>query len=180
MLEERGTRAPGVGWLLVDYRGYGASDGSPSEAALVADALRWHDYAVSRSASEEHLSCSAAAWAAAWRCSSPRNARSPASILVAPFDSLVEVGKRHYPFLPVDWMLKHRFDSVALRAEDRGAAAVHRRRAATRSFRRRTPKRLYDAWGGAEALDRCSRAPATTAPTRTPAILAEHPRRFWQ
>src|ERR1700741_1631607 len=35
--------APGVGWLLVDYRGYGASQGSPSEAALVADALAWYD-----------------------------------------------------------------------------------------------------------------------------------------
>ena len=33
-------------------------------------------------------------------------------ILVAPFDSLVEVGKHYYPFLPVNWMLRHRFDSV--------------------------------------------------------------------
>ena len=68
-------------------------------------------------------------------------------ILVAPFDSLVAVGKRHYPFLPVDWMLKHRFDSVAIApkirapllcivaGDDEIIPAVH-------------AKRLYDAWGG--------------------------------
>jgi pimeloyl-ACP methyl ester carboxylesterase len=68
-------------------------------------------------------------------------------ILVAPFDSLVEVGKHHYPFLPVNWMLRHRFDSVALAptikapllcivaTDDEIIPAVH-------------SKRLYDAWGG--------------------------------
>jgi hypothetical protein len=35
-------------------------------------------------------------------------------VLVTPFDSLAAVAKRHYPYLPVDWMLKHRFDSIAL------------------------------------------------------------------
>ena len=38
MLHEAGSRTPGMSWLLVDYRGYGSSQGSPSEAALVADA----------------------------------------------------------------------------------------------------------------------------------------------
>src|SRR5437764_15432172 len=37
-----------------------------------------------------------------------------AVILVSPYDSIVEVAKRHYPFLPVSLMLRHRFDSIAL------------------------------------------------------------------
>ena len=68
-------------------------------------------------------------------------------ILVAPFDSLVEVGKRHYPFLPVNWLLKHRFDSAAhapkmktrllciVATQDEIIPAEHARR-------------LYDVWGG--------------------------------
>jgi len=44
MLEEGPRRVPGAGWLLVDYRGYGASEGAPSEKALSADALRWYDH----------------------------------------------------------------------------------------------------------------------------------------
>ena len=33
MLEHVARRTPGLGWLLVDYRGYGSSGGSPSEKA---------------------------------------------------------------------------------------------------------------------------------------------------
>jgi len=142
MLDEAPRRAPGVGWLLVDYRGYGSSDGSPSEKALVSDALQWYDhfkaektYVFGRS-----LGSGVAVQLAAER---------PVAglILVAPFDSLVAVGKRIYPFLPVQWLLKHRFDSVALApkmkapllcivaAYDEVVPAEH-------------AKRLYDAWGG--------------------------------
>jgi len=142
MLAEAARRAPGVGWLLVDYRGYGSSGGSPSERTMVEDALRWHDrfaggriYVFGRS-----LGSGVAVQVAAAR-------PVAGAILVAPFDSLVEVGKRHYPFLPVNLMLRHRFDSMALaprmRApllcivamEDEIIPAEH-------------AKRLYDAWAG--------------------------------
>jgi pimeloyl-ACP methyl ester carboxylesterase len=68
-------------------------------------------------------------------------------ILVAPYDSMVEVGAHHYPFLPVRWLLKHRFESIrhapaiaapllCLAAErDEVIPVVH-------------SKRLYDAWKG--------------------------------
>jgi pimeloyl-ACP methyl ester carboxylesterase len=32
---------------------------------------------------------------------------------VSPYDSIAEVAKRHYAFLPVSLMLRHRFDSLA-------------------------------------------------------------------
>jgi pimeloyl-ACP methyl ester carboxylesterase len=144
MLDHAARRTPGTGWLLVDYRGYGASGGSPSEKALVADAVRWYEtmakdyksiYLFGRS-----LGSGVAVQLAAQR-------PTAGVILVAPFDSLVEVGRRYYPFLPVDWMLKHRFESVALAPQisapllcivatgDEIIPAVH-------------SQRLYDAWGG--------------------------------
>lgn len=142
MLDEAPRRVPGAGWLLVDYRGYGSSDGSPSEKALVSDALQWYDHfqAETTYVFGRSLGSGVAVQLAAER---------PVAglILVAPFDSLVEVGKRIYPFLPVNWLLKHRFDSVALApkmkapllcivaAYDEVVPAEH-------------AKRLYDAWGG--------------------------------
>ena len=144
MLDEAARRTPGVGWLLVDYRGYGASGGSPSEKALTADALRWYDqiatqykatYVFGRS-----LGSGVAVQLAAQR-------PVAGAILISPFDSLVEVGKHHYRFLPVDWMLRHRFDSASLAPKisapllcivamnDEVVPPVH-------------SKRLYDAWGG--------------------------------
>ena len=92
MLDRAAAQAPGTGWLLIDYRGYGASGGAPSQSALVADALRWHDYARQTLRAREifvfgrSLGSGVAVQVAAAR---------PVSgvILVSPFDSLTEVAR---------------------------------------------------------------------------------------
>ncbi len=149
MLEETGN-APGASWLLVDYRGYGLSEGSPGEAALVSDALQWFDHAVKLSdvdpkrvfAFGRSLGSGVAVALAAQR---------PVAglILATPYDSLAAVAKRYYWYLPVDLLLKHRFDSVALAPKlkqpllcliaerDEVIPPVH-------------GERLFDAWGGAK------------------------------
>ena len=144
MLDAAARRTPGTGWLLVDYRGYGASGGSPSEKALVADALLWHDkvkpgyekiYVFGRS-----LGSGVAVQLAAQR-------PIAGVILVAPFDSLVELGKRYYPFLPVNWMLKHRFDSVAI-APSIKAPLLCIVAESDEIIPAEHSRRLYEAWGG--------------------------------
>ncbi len=114
MIEETGN-APGFNWLLVDYRGYGLSEGAPGEAALVSDAVEWFDFATklpgvdpSRTVVFGRSLGSGVAVALA--------AQRPIAqvILVTPYDSLAAVAKRYYWYLPVDLLLKHRFDSIAL------------------------------------------------------------------
>ena len=124
MLQEATERTPGIGWLLVDYRGYGSSGGSPSEAALVADAIGWYDKMKS-----EHKTIYAFGRSLGSGVAVQLAAERPLAglILVAPFDSLVEVGKRHYPFLPVSLLLKHRFRRACARYAL--AAPLHRRHA---------------------------------------------------
>jgi pimeloyl-ACP methyl ester carboxylesterase len=168
MLDEARRRAPGVGWLLVDYRGYGASEGSPSEKALVADALRWFDhlgaheriYVFGRS-----LGSGVAVQLAA--------ARPVAGvILVTPFDSLVDVGQRHYPFLPVRWMLRHPFDSAA-RAPGIAAPLLCLVAARDEIIPPAHARRLFDAWKGAKRwveLDGAGHNSTDGAPTFWPAI----------
>ena len=144
MLEEVSRRAPGIEWLLVDYRGYGASGGKPTETAVVADALRWYDhfskdrkaiYAFGRS-----LGSGVAVQLAAER-------DLAGVILVAPFDSLVEVGKRHYWYVPVDLLLRHRFDSLerAPRIQEPLLCLVAPR---DEIIPVEHSKRLFDAWAG--------------------------------
>jgi len=106
-----------AGWsvLLINYRGYGDSEGSPGESALLEDALSIYDYASERPDVEaarivamgRSLGSGVAVHLAAHR--SLRGV-----ILVSPYDSIVAVARRHYPFLPVSLMLRHRFDSLAL------------------------------------------------------------------
>lgn len=146
MIDEAAARTPQVSWLLVDYRGYGSSGGSPSEKALVADALQWHDH-LSKNNNNERIYVFGRSLGSGVAVQLAAERPLAGVILVAPFDSLVEVGKRLYPFLPVDWMLKHRFDSVALApkmktpllcivaSHDDIVPAEHARR-------------LYEAWSG--------------------------------
>jgi pimeloyl-ACP methyl ester carboxylesterase len=34
------------------------------------------------------------------------------AVLVSPYDSLAAVGRKHYPWLPVSLLLRHRFDAL--------------------------------------------------------------------
>ena len=139
---------PGVAWLLVDYRGYGASEGKPSEAALVADALAFYDFAKGLPGVDPQrifafgrsLGSGVAVQLAAVRTLA-------GLVLVAPYDSLVEVARHYYPFLPVSWMLKHRFDSSAHapRLQVPLLCIVAERDEVVPPER---AERLYDAWGG--------------------------------
>jgi pimeloyl-ACP methyl ester carboxylesterase len=105
-----------AGWslLLVNYRGYGESEGKPGEKALLADALAVYDFARRHQdvdperivAMGRSLGSGVAVYLA-----TERPLRGV--ILVSPYDSLVEVGRRHYPFLPISLLLRHRFDSIA-------------------------------------------------------------------
>lgn len=110
---------------LVAYRGYGASDGSPSEAALFADGLAIFDHAKGRHPEGEitvigrSLGSGVASYVAAER---------PVSklVLVTPFDSLAAVAADHYPWLPVDWLLQDRYESDRHLADFQGPVLVIR------------------------------------------------------
>lgn len=144
MLDEIPRQDTGAAWLLVDYRGYGASGGTPSEPSLEGDAAAWYDrFAPTNKrivAFGRSLGSGVAVHLAAER-------KLDSIILITPFDSMVDVGKRHYPFLPVSWLLKHRFDSLALAPKLQTpllcVVATH-----DEVIPAEHAKRLYDAWGG--------------------------------
>lgn len=149
-----------AGWalLLVNYRGYGESEGKPGERELLADAIAIHDYARQRPdvnlgrivAMGRSLGSGVAVHLAAER---PLRG----VILVSPYDSLVAVAKHHYPYLPISVMLRHRFDSVArapqidtpllclVATEDRIIPVSHSRA-------------LFEAWGGRKTWHEIPRA----------------------
>jgi len=97
--------------LFVAYRGYGPSTGNPGEAEFVADALAVLDDIVSTSAPKEiyligrSLGSGVACYVAARR-------PVQGAILVTPYDSLENVARWHYPWLPIGQLLKHRFVSL--------------------------------------------------------------------
>ncbi len=102
--------------LLVAYRGYGPSDGRPTEADLFADALAVIDDMQRRYAPRRifligrSLGSGVACYAAAKR-------EVDGAVLVTPYDSIVNIASSSYPWLPVGLLLKHRFDSLRVVAQ---------------------------------------------------------------
>jgi len=108
----------GSTWALVNYRGYGSSTGSPSEANLFSDSLLVYDTLSARhdidttniSVFGRSLGSGVAVYVAQHRLVSR-------VLLSTPYDSLTSVAQEQYPYFPIGLLLKNKFDSVA-RASD--------------------------------------------------------------
>ncbi|UHQ21394.1 alpha/beta hydrolase [Lysobacter sp. 5GHs7-4] len=110
---------------LLAYRGFGASDGQPSEAALFGDALSFYDRvrAAHPGQAIDVIGCSLGSGVASHVASQRPVARLA---LVTPFDSLASVAQSHYPLLPVGWLVRDRFESARWLAGYRGPTLVLR------------------------------------------------------
>ncbi len=93
---------------LMHYRGYGGSSGAPSEAALVADALRLFDRVQAQHANIVVIGRSLGSGVAV-QLASVRPAER--LVLVTPYDSLRELAVQQFPYMPVRWLLRDRFES---------------------------------------------------------------------
>jgi pimeloyl-ACP methyl ester carboxylesterase len=100
---------------LVNYRGYGGSSGRPTEAGLVADALAAFDHVQARSADVAVMGRSLGSGVAMQLAAARPVERV---VLVTTFDSLVNVAREYFRWLPVGLLMRDRYDSA------RRAAAV--------------------------------------------------------
>ena len=114
---------PGRTVYLVAYRGYGASDGSPSEQALFSDALALFDAVKTKHASVAVVGRSIGSGVACFLVSQRPVERLA---LITPFDSLEQVAQAHYPLFPINLLAKDRYESSRYIATYRGPILVMR------------------------------------------------------
>src|ERR1035441_4761087 len=93
---------------LLHYRGYGGSSGSPSEDALFADALILFDEVHATHPDVDVVGRSLGSGIAVYVASRRPVARL---VLLTPFDSLQELAARQFPYVPVRWLLRDKFES---------------------------------------------------------------------
>jgi fermentation-respiration switch protein FrsA (DUF1100 family) len=105
-----GLAEAGYGVLLTDYRGYGGNPGHPSESGTEIDARAAAQYVREHYPDHpvvyfgESLGAAVAIELAA--------AKPPvALVLRSPFTSLVAAARTHYPWIPVNLLLKDRYPS---------------------------------------------------------------------
>ncbi|WP_202970930.1 alpha/beta hydrolase [Saccharothrix sp. ALI-22-I] len=109
----RALTARGLSVLLLDYRGYGGNPGDPTEAGLALDVRAAREFLVRDAGVPperllyfgESLGCAVVAELA--------TEHAPAGLVLrSPFTDLASVGARHYPFLPVRWLLLDKFPTA--------------------------------------------------------------------
>jgi pimeloyl-ACP methyl ester carboxylesterase len=98
----------GYAVYLLNYRGFGGSGGSPSEEAIAEDALALFDQVYASHPQVAVIGRSLGSGVAV-RLASQRPVQQ--LILVTPYNSLEEIAARQYPWVPVQWLLKDRFES---------------------------------------------------------------------
>ncbi|PIF48068.1 hypothetical protein CLU80_0297 [Pseudomonas sp. 29] len=107
-LPEFAEAFPDYAVYLLNYRGFGGSGGSPSEAAIAEDALALFDQVYASHPQVAVVGRSLGSGVAV-RLASQRPVQQ--LILVTPYNSLEEIAARQYPWVPVQWLLKDRFES---------------------------------------------------------------------
>lgn len=110
-------RAMGYHTMIVDYPGFGMSGGKPSEQGCYEAAEAAYQYVLTRpDVDPKRLVSTGWSLGGGVAVDLAYRHRDDGTICAlmtfSTFTSVVDMGRQTYPFLPVSWMLKHRFMSI--------------------------------------------------------------------
>jgi fermentation-respiration switch protein FrsA (DUF1100 family) len=98
--------------FLVDYRGYGLSDGTPSEAGFYADGIAIYDHARARDFTPDEIVLFGRSLGAAVAVEVALAREARALVLETPFRSVRAMARHHYPIVP-GFLIRSRYDNEA-------------------------------------------------------------------
>ncbi len=104
----------GLNVLIFDYRGYGASAGKPSEAGTYLDArAAWRYLADERNLPPTGIVVFGRSLGGAVAAGLAEHVTPAALILEATFTSIPDIGAGLYPWLPIRWLSRYRYNTLA-------------------------------------------------------------------
>ena len=110
----RAIRARGLGVLLVEYRGYGASrGGEPSEEGLYLDAEAALEMLSVRGLGPDRVVLSGNSLGTGVASEMARRGRGSRLVLVAPYTSIPDLVTERVPWVPARFLLADGFDTLA-------------------------------------------------------------------
>jgi hypothetical protein len=104
-------RERGVGVLAYDYRGYGKSEGRPTEAGVHRDARAAYESERARGTPPGRIVCFGESLGSAVTIGLAAERPCAGVVVVSPFTTLAEVARRHYG--PLGALAGSRFDALA-------------------------------------------------------------------
>jgi hypothetical protein len=102
----------GAGLLAVSWRGYGGSEGEPSEEGFHRDAAAAHAFVVARIPAQRIVAFGESLGTApAIRLAATRDVG--ALVLDSAYSAIADIGQRRFPLLPVRLLIRDPFDAAA-------------------------------------------------------------------
>ena len=102
----------GLAVFIIDYRGYGQSEGSPTEAGTYRDAATaWRYLVDERHIAPQEIVIFGRSLGGAIAAELASRTRPAALIIESAFTSVPNMAARLYPWLPVRWLSRYRYDT---------------------------------------------------------------------
>ncbi len=100
--------------VLAEYRGYGDNPGKPSENGIISDAERLMEYVIAQGTAVEDIVLMGRSLGTGPSTNLATKYDVAALILVSPFSSFPDVAASTYPYFPVRFLMKDKFDSKSI------------------------------------------------------------------
>jgi pimeloyl-ACP methyl ester carboxylesterase len=114
-LIDQGEKPENWGWLFINYRGFGLSEGESSERVLLEDTKFVFDYAAARPDVESsNIVVFGRSLGSYFSVALAQARKVRGAILATPFDSFSALGQERYPWLPVSFLLNGRYDAATI------------------------------------------------------------------
>lgn len=103
----------GFGILMLSWRGYSGSTGSPTERNNVADARLAYESLIARGVKPADIILYGESLGSGVAVQLAMEVPVAGVVLDAPYTSIVELGAKAYPYLPVRWLMLDRYESAS-------------------------------------------------------------------
>ncbi len=113
VVRDAGKLFPGMAVLAVNYRGYGASHGEPAEQLMIDDACLLFDWLAERHhVDPKRVAVVGRSLGSGVAVQVAKQRPVHSVVLITPYDSILAIAKRRFRAVPVEYVLRHRFESV--------------------------------------------------------------------
>jgi len=100
-----------VNFLIIAWRGFSGNKGKPNESGLYEDASSAIKWLKGKGVSDHNIILYGESLGTAIAVEVAQKKDYAGIILESPFTSMIDMGKKYYPFLPVNLLLKDKFES---------------------------------------------------------------------
>ena len=130
VVRDAGKLFPGMAVVAVNYRGYGESHGVPAEIHMVEDGCMLFDWMAARShVDARRIAVVGRSLGSGVAVQVAKERPVHSVVLITPYDSILAIAKRKFRVMPIEYLLRHRFESIkyapALKAPTYVLRALH-------------------------------------------------------